>query len=327
LADGSELDLAPATSAIVDTATGDAVVRLDYGNAKVRGGGGARRVQIDTPAGMVSGRGAEFDVDLPATAAAEWSVGETSIGPNVPALLIVAVLAGQVEVAEADGKQVVPAGESRAFSPQKKAMLSGRVVVISADGKRITLEGKAGKKGGSPNRREVRLTDSTEITFYGVLLGTDHPTVGYAALATLDPNAPDTAIAVEFGDRIPTVAGTIKSVSDDLHSLEIEIYRKGDAPLRRTITLDEQTRTTYSGVEESAARPTVGYQVQAWLVADTDRATEVRFAVKIKGVQPVPPAAETGEPLKPKSTVKQKSNATTKQPSAKLPPEKGRGRK
>jgi hypothetical protein len=300
LADGQEIELSPAAGAVVDSSADEAIVRLDFGNARVRGDE-RRRLRIDTPAGVVSGRGAEFAVDV-SSAGSDSPEGDdaggASMGPNLSALLIVAVLTGHVEVSEADGKKVVPAGTTRAFSAEKKPVVTGRVIEVADDGRRITLEGKPGKPGARPQQREIKLTDATVAVYYGVPREGDRPTVGYQAVATLDKEAPDTAVSVEFGDKIPTFNGPVREVNPDGRSLQVEEFRKGDTPRMRTVAIDERTRMTYVGVDAAGERPTVGYQANIWLAEGSsgaagstsgstdgaaDRAVDIRFTFKAKG--------------------------------------------
>jgi hypothetical protein len=324
LADGNDFELMPATSAVVRREGGEAIVKLDYGNGKFRGMSSQRPLRVDTPLGAVSGRAADFAVDLqpqddlePAASGengAEVDPDEpATFETSLPAFLIVAVLAGQVEVQEADQKVKVSAGESRAFAQEKIPAFAGKIVDISGDGKRLTLEGKRPKPGAPLPRRDVSITADTKLTYYGAALGDDRPTVGAWALATLDKSSPETAVAIEFGNRSPTFSGTVRAVSADGRRLTIEIYRKGDKPLERTITLDDRTRTSFHGFDSNDIQATVGYQAGIWLADEADRAAEVRFAFKTKG----PIAKPTGDTFKNPPTKKSGSK-----PDGKLDPKK-----
>lgn len=315
LADGNDFELTPATSAVIRREGGEAIVRLDYGNAKFRGGAAKRPLRVDTPLGAVSGRSADFAVDLqPADLQATSVLNAppdddepdvpSTFHASLPAFLVVAVLTGQVEVEEADRKVKVSAGESRAFAQEKIPAFAGKVVEVSADGKRITLEGKRSKPGAPPQRREVLIKGDTQLTYYGAALGDDRPTVGAWALATLDASSPDTAVAIEFGNRSPTVSGTVLEVSSDSRRLKLEIFRKGAAPLERTIVLDDRTRTSFRGFDSNTVQATVGYQAWVWLAGESDLAAEVRFLFKTKG----PVAKPTGDNAK---------NLPTKKPDLK----------
>lgn len=301
LANGSNVELTPATTATVQHDGDEAVVKLTHGNAKFRTA--LQPLRVDTQLGAVSARAADFAVDS-----------------NLPTYFVVAVEAGQVEVQDADQKVKVSAGESRAFAKEKVPIFAGKVVDVAADGSRLTLEGNPSKPGAPPQRRELAITKSTQLTFHGAPVGEDRPAVGMAALATLDKAAPDTAVAIEFGDKTPTVAGAVKEVSDDGRSLKIEIQRKGDTPLTRMISLDERTRTSYSGTDGMAQKPTAGYFASIWLVGDTDRAAEIRFVFKSK--KPVEKDAEPAAPKPPKKPMKPESPPEDNQkPNPKPKPE------
>lgn len=318
LADGNDFELTPATSAVIRREGGEAIVKLDYGNGKFRGMSSKRPLRVDTPLGAVSGRAADFAVDLQASEDLKPAIGENGaeVDPDdvptfqtsLPAFLIVAVLAGQVEVQESDQKVKVSAGESRVFAQEKVPTFAGKIVDIGGDGKRLTLEGKRPKPGVPPPRREVSLTADTKQTYYGVARGDDRPTVGAWVLVTLDKSSPETAAAIEFGNRSPTLSGTVRSVSADGRRLTIEVYRKGDKPLDRTIALDDRTRTSFHGFDSSDIQATVGYQAWVWLAGESDLAAEVLFRFKTKG----PVAKSTGD--------------TAKNPPTKKPPPKPDGK-
>ena len=130
----------------------------------------------------------------------------------------------------------------------------------------------------------MRITDKTQLTYYGMPKDGDRPTVGYLAIALLDKAAPEKAVAIEFGDKTPHVEGTVKQTADDGRTVTVEIYRKNDVPAERTVTLNERTRVSYSGVDAAGEKPTVGYRASIWLEGDT--ATEIRFLFKSKGGTP-----------------------------------------
>lgn len=313
LADGNDFELTPTTNATIRADAGEAIVALQSGRGKFHGGGAKRPLRVDTPLGAVSGRAADFAVDLEPTTVEEEAVGDMAVAVDFPAFLIVAVLAGQVEVREADEKVKVSAGESRAFAQEKIPTFNGRVVAVSGDGKTVTIEGKSGKPGVPSPRRDVAITLRTELAFFGAEKGADRPTIGMRVTAVLDKSSPETAAAMEFGEKVPTVSGTVTQVSDDGRTLTIEVYRKGDTPLARTIAIDERTRLSYVGIEPSAAKPTVGYPASIWLAKDSDRATEIRFVVKTKG--PAPKSTPDGPKVdSPKKSPAGKSGAQSTPP-------------
>lgn len=334
LKDGNEMTLAPATSVVIDADEIGSTVSLDYGQASFHMPDTSHALRVSTPAGAVSGRAAEFAVESQATE----SAGISAVGSNALALLTVAVLAGQVEVQQANENVKISAGESRAFAPEKKPVFSGRVIRVADDGARIILEGKPPKPGVPPPQREVLVTSGTDIEYFGIAKDGDHPTVGYLATAFLDPASPEAALAIEFGSKAASLNGIVREVSADGSKITVEMYRKNDAPVQCTVSLTERTRVSYAGVEPGGEKPTVGYVALVWLADGGDEATEIRLvwkgkksALKDQPQQPdkkkSPPERKPGEPknekLQGEKPIDKKlpaTEASKDQPPKKKPP-------
>lgn len=313
LSDGSAARLEPDTAAVLRGGTAGPVVKLDHGGGNFRSENPGHPIRVDTPAGVVLGRGTEFAVELQSAA----HTGVNSMNSNLLALLTVAVLTGQVEVQSTDQKVKVSSGESRAFAVEKKPMFTGRVTALSADGKRLTLEGKPPKPGVAPEQREVEITNQTQLVYYGVVNGGDRPTVGYSAVAWLDKDALTKAILIEFGEKQPHVSGRVASVTDEGRSLTLEIFHKGAAPTHRTIAVSDRTRVSYN-VESGEMKPTTGYQADVWLDGNSDTAIEVRYAYKRKG----PPPEGTPKSDKPTSEKPSPRKPNSEKPTSEKPGEK-----
>jgi ferric-dicitrate binding protein FerR (iron transport regulator) len=113
MTDGSEAELAPATSAVFRGRVGDArqVVELNQGAGKFKVAKAPDSFRIDTPSGRVSVLGTEFSVEL-----RKQKKG--------PAALAVSVSSGRVRVEAAGAVKELGPGESRVFGaeppPEKK---------------------------------------------------------------------------------------------------------------------------------------------------------------------------------------------------------------
>jgi ferric-dicitrate binding protein FerR (iron transport regulator) len=324
LADDSRAELAPDTQAVLRGRVGGRpeVVELDKGKGNFQVGKAGRGFRVDTPVGTITGRNTEFSVELRPT-------DETGVEPmseQVALLLAVAVLAGDVEVRSKGQSYVVARGESYLFAAEQKGTrkiptLTGKVTAVSADGKRITLETPPPKPGAEPRQQEIKITDRTELAYYGVEKDGDRPTVGYLATVLLDGADSDTATRVQFGVKEAQVNGRVIKVAADGKLLTLEIYGKGERPTQAEVKLTDRSRLMYTGIDKEGAKPTVGYAAQVWLKEGTkDTAAEVRFLLKKKAVsQPIdepkvkkPFVPDTPKPLK---TSKGADSAPTTKPA------------
>jgi ferric-dicitrate binding protein FerR (iron transport regulator) len=283
LADGSQAELAPETAVVLHGRGGRVLeMELDRGGGKFQVGREGRRLRVETPAGTITARGTEFNLEL----RPEDAKGGEPMNDKVAFLLAVAVMAGNVEVRSKDQSYVLASGETGLFSPQKPGggkipMLTGKVSGVSDDGKRLTIETPPPKPGVEPQQHDVQLSDQTTIIYFGVEKGADRPTVGYRATAILDVDKPETATRVEFGVKDPQITGRVTAVSADGTVLMLEVYRKGQKPAQMEVRLTDRTRLSYSGVEKEGEKPTEGYLAQVWLKeGSSGTAAEVRFVVK-----------------------------------------------
>ena len=78
-------------------------------------------------------------------------------------------------------------------------VLTGTIKAVSADGKVLTLEMPAKVKGGEPITVEIKVTERTQLAYFGVDKAGEKPTVGYVALVSLEPGSKDTASAIKLG--------------------------------------------------------------------------------------------------------------------------------
>ncbi len=74
----------------------------------------------------------------------------------------------------------------------------GQITAVSKDGKTFTLEIPPKEKGEQPTKIEIKLTEKTKYSYFGVGQG-GIPTVGYVALVWLVDGSKDTAAGVRLG--------------------------------------------------------------------------------------------------------------------------------
>jgi hypothetical protein len=174
------------------------------------------------------------------------------------------------------------------------------------------------------------------VQYYGVYEGGDQPTVGYTAEAVLDSRSPQRAIRISFGNPQADVSGTVVDVDERGQSVTVEVLRKKDAPLRRTIQIAPRTRVLFIDIDADAERrqPALGDQLEAWLEPDSDAAVEIRFGFDQKGKlasdkalkqpkQESPMKASFGElKEKPKSQKTPAGNGVSEKPTPENPKSK-----
>jgi hypothetical protein len=284
LSDGSLAELAPASRAIIHgrTQRGRPGVELTQGSGEFQVQEGARHFRVDTPVGKVSASGTEFAVAL---RPAEADV-ESAVRRNVAAALIVAVMAGSVQVRYRNADYALGIGDNRVYAggkvtPGQKPDLAGKVVEVAADGRAITLE-------AGTLRRAVQLTEQTRLSYVNVPVGGERPAPGYQAQVWLAGGAPDSAAAVAFaGKKIappkPDLAGRVTAVSPDGRAVTLQLPppKKGQPARTARFQIGDHTRESFALVPFDGERPTVGYHASVWLAAGSrDEAARVAFSGK-----------------------------------------------
>ena len=102
----------------------------------------------------------------------------------------------------AEGSQDMAAGirlGRKDANPSKAADFVGRIVAVSQDRKTLTLELDPKEKGEKSSRVEVKLTDKTKLSYFGVDLAGQTPTVGYVTQVWLAEGSKDTAVGMHLG--------------------------------------------------------------------------------------------------------------------------------
>jgi hypothetical protein len=86
-----------------------------------------------------------------------------------------------------------------AAKPEKQPDVSGVIAAVSDDFQTLTLDLPPQIKGDPPTSGEIKLTDKTKLTYFGVGSNGETPTVGYSALVWLVKGSEDTAAGVRLG--------------------------------------------------------------------------------------------------------------------------------
>ncbi len=85
------------------------------------------------------------------------------------------------------------------ISNQKGPDFSGVITAVSTDLKNITLEIPSQVKGEPTTKTDLKLTDKTKFSYFGVDSVGQLPTIGYSALVWLVENSKDTAAGIRLG--------------------------------------------------------------------------------------------------------------------------------
>lgn len=295
--DGSRAELTPSSKAVIrgSRRRAGAVVELTRGGGEFQVEHGNGNFRVETPVGKVTAHGTEFSVGLRPGGGED----DKTLSRKVAMALIVAVMAGNVEVQYGNNTYALGIGENRVYdadkpAPPRKADVQGKVVTVAADGKSITLELPPVKKA-APVQRTIQLTEQTKLSYVNVPLSGEKPTVGYQASVWLAEGGDDTAAAINFGGKKagsspPDLAGRIVAVSADGQAITLQLpaKKKGEPAPTTVIQLGKQAKLSYVLVPFDGERPTVGYHANVWLSADTrDTAAAVTFSGKaVGGAQP-----------------------------------------
>jgi hypothetical protein len=269
---GGLAELAPASKAVIYRrlpATGQ-VVALTEGCGEFRVQDGPDRFHVETPLGNISGGATQFFVGLrPAE-----KEGESLVARHVAAL-IVAVIAGNVQVSHGNRNYALGRGDNRVYAGNKPARapdFSGKVIQIGPES--LVLESLPAGKDAKPQRRVVELTEQTRLSYTNVTLRGEKPTVGYRATVWLEADSSTAAAAVTFrGNKVdapkPDFMGKVIEVAADAKAITLELpaKKKGQTPAKVRLKLDEQTKRSYALVPFFEERPTVGYFATVWLRA------------------------------------------------------------
>lgn len=146
-----------------------------------------------------------------------------------------------------------------------------KVLAATPDGKTITLELPPARGEQELRKIDVKLTDTTKLTYAYVAKEGAKPTAGYQAEVWLEGRGSDTATKVHFVDlakeKDALVAGKLIGVGKDGTSLTVEVPSqvRGDSTTTKAdvkITLD--TAITFHGVGLDGARLAEGYGVRVW---------------------------------------------------------------
>jgi hypothetical protein len=287
--DGSLAELSPSSKGVLRSGRGKGgqVIALTRGSCEFHPENGEGHLRIETPVGEVSGRGAEFAVQLRPADEALTVRAETAL------TLVVAVMGGSVHVHYDDNSYTLGLGDQRVYgggqpAATRKPDLVGTVVAIAEDGSSFTLETPPPAKKETPGKRTVRLAEATQLSYVNVPLHGEKPTVGYLARVWLADAAGDKAVAVTFSGPKPSApkpafTGQVIAVSDNGKELTLQLpaKKKGEPAPTVTVKIGANTKLSYALVPLDGEKPTVGYNASVWLVEGTkDTASAVTFSGK-----------------------------------------------
>lgn len=220
LADGSEIDLAPGSTAVLPTRKSgrrrSVVLHEGRGTFRVEQNRNDDEFQVVTQLGCVTALGTEFSVELQPSPFS----GETAVKNKYSAMLVVAVLSGVVQV-EFEGKNyVLGGGESRVFAqeagrgtPGDKA--HGAIAEISKNKISLRTRGEAVVYDLAPD---------VIVTIDGRPGKVEELSVGMvAALECKAGQGPVVSITVQG----PTIGGEVKSIDAEKQTITIVSSRRG----------------------------------------------------------------------------------------------------
>lgn len=296
LVDGSLAELAPASRAVFQGPVGSfrQVIALDKGTGRFQVEKGGREFRVETPVGSITALGTEFTVEVRQPEQAD--VPDTDAAMNRG--LVVAVLAGQVEVSYGDQTYPLALGDDRIYFAEAKAETAepdviGKVVDVRSEKHGPTTMTIETRKTSAQAQRHftIQLTGESRLSWINVPVDRQFPSLGYMASVWRNADASDEASAVQFmvpeeSAPPPDVRGRVADVSPDGQSFTLELPRrsKQEPPQIRTIALGPETNVTYFFVRFDAERPTVGQQATVWLSRGShELATEIHLAGDKRG--------------------------------------------
>jgi FecR protein len=295
LGDDSLAELSPSSKGVLrgPMGNGGQFMELTQGSCEFHLHKGEGPMRVETPVGEVSGRGAEFAVELRPGEKEDLPLQQ---GEIVPALLV-AVMAGNVDVQYGDDRFRLGLGDNRVYAADRPTAarpsdVGGRVIGIAEDGNSFTLETAPPAKKEPPGRRTVRLAEQTRLSFVNVPLRGEKPTVGYKAKIWLAEGSTELALAVNFSSMPnptpePDLAGVVQAVSANGKEITLQLPRKTKGEPVRTVAIKigDETKLSYALVPMDGEKPTVGYNASVWLVQGSkDTASAVTFSGKKNSV-------------------------------------------
>jgi RNA polymerase sigma factor (sigma-70 family) len=174
--------------------------------------------------------------------------------------------------------------------PENPADVNGIIAAVSDDARTIKVDIPAPVKGDPPTTVEIKVTDKTKLSYFGVDSNGENPMVGYTILVWFEEGSKEKAAGVRLGRKEgldtgkgPDFAGQITAVAKDDRSITLEVppENKGEAPKKIEVKFTEKTKFSYFGVDPASETPTVGYVALVWLMKDSkDTAVGVRLGLK-----------------------------------------------
>jgi hypothetical protein len=180
-------------------------------------------------------------------------------------------------------------GHESLKSNMRPADVQGTVTAVGPDGEGFTVTTRATQKGQTPEVHQINLTGETDVRFAAVSAGGAKVQQDYQVQVWLDPAKRENAAVARFtgheggaikksgADNKGDVIGTVVSVAADGKTLVVEgkPTAKNEPAPHREVRLADDTQVVYDGVALDGAKPTEGYEVQAWV--DGEKAKRVLF--------------------------------------------------
>jgi RNA polymerase sigma factor (sigma-70 family) len=192
--------------------------------------------------------------------------------------------------AEVNSAPAAPDQGGKEIDPRQ---LVGTVVQVDRDGKRLGLVVPS-KVEGEASRKEIEITNRTQLVFSNVGPNEANLTAGYRATVWLEKDGNNVAARMHLsGQRItkndPPLACPVVAVAADGKGITLGKPGKGGPGQNIAIRFTDNSRVFFSNVPRDGARMRAGYEGRVWLEGGSqDTAKSVTFfgtadAVPAKG--------------------------------------------
>ncbi len=198
-----------------------------------------------------------------------------------------------------DEENSLAANEDKTTVPKRKdgiypQLLSGTVVQIDQDGKGFGLRIPS-KVNGEAFRKQVKLTDRTQLAFSKVGPNEARLAEGYSAEVWLEKDSTDVAARVQLsgfrnGKNAPHRTGQVVNVTDGGKGITLDHRSKGEPAETTAIRFTNETRVLFSNVGRESAHITAGQEAQVWL--DDDSRDTAKSVIFFGITEPMPPKSK-----------------------------------
>jgi RNA polymerase sigma factor (sigma-70 family) len=181
-----------------------------------------------------------------------------------------------------------------------KADVQGAIKSVANDGKLLTIVTKPKDKNSDEETIEVKLTDKTQVLFFGVGTGETTVNQGQGVAIWLEEKSKDTAAKAHVHGQKhgkgakPALTGPISSVANDGKTITIVVKpkNKNEDAVEQTIKLTDKTEVSFVFVEAGGAKLTKDMAAAVWL---SDGSTDTAARVTLGGKADLPNVKKNGE--------------------------------